>query len=145
MISKLKNYIAASLAVMVIGGGVVALAAPQTASAQSCESKSRFLTFPTWFRGLTNDNCEIISPKDAPGGLSGFIWRIVLNLVEIGLILVGWVSVGMILFGGYQLFISSGMPDKRAKAQQTITYAVVALVISAAAIGLTNFVFRAVL
>lgn len=113
------------------------------ANAEACSV--RILTFPTWFRGLvkldsTNTKCEIVNPNDV-GGLSPFIWKIVLNVIEIGLQAVGYIAFGFILYGGFQFLTSSGDPAKAAKSRKTLIDAAVGLVISFASIAIVNLVF----
>lgn len=153
---KIKQLIAtfglsmvASLSVLAVAAPVT-LAAPLTASSTPEDCSQRFLTFPTWFRGLVDVKektagsfeyeCVIKSPDDA-GGLSSFIWHIVLNCIEIGLQIVGYLTAFFIIYGGFQFLTSVGNPDVAAKARQTIINAAIGLVISIAAIAGVNLVF----
>lgn len=114
---------------------------PQTASA-ACND--RLLTFPAWFRGLTTANCDIESPTKAKGGIAGFIWTIVFNVIEFMLQLVGYIAVGFIITGGFKYMTSAGAPDAAARARKTITNAVVGLVIAVFAIAIVNIVAGAI-
>lgn len=100
----------------------------------------RLLTFPAWYRGLLDDNCDVKAPEKTQNGLSGFIWKIVLNLVEILLQLVGYVALGYLIWGGYQYILSRGESSNMVAAKQTITNAVIGLVISIASIAIVNIV-----
>ena len=139
----IKRWITGMILIASIGGVVFATAAPATVSAEPDEKPCapRFLGLPTWYRGLTvsDTNCEIQSP-DKVGGLSNFIWRIALNVVEMGLWIVGYIAAFFILYGGFQLFMSEGIVDKRVKAQKTMINALIGLVLSIVSIGLVNFV-----
>jgi hypothetical protein len=137
MRQKLRNWIAALLFVTTIGGAAFTLATPQTTFA-ACND--RLLTFPAWFKGLTNDNCDIINPGETKGGLSGFTWRIALNVVEAGLQLVGYVSVGFIIAGGFKYMTSTGSSDGMAKARTTILNAVIGLGISIFSVAIVNLI-----
>jgi hypothetical protein len=95
-----------------------------------------FLTFPSWYRGLTTADCEIESPTVK--GFEVFIWTIVLNVVEIILNLVGYVSVGFIIYGGYKYMISAGSPDGMVAARKTILNAVIGLVISIGSVAIVR-------
>ena len=138
MKQKIQNWIAALLFVTTAGGATVALALPQTTYA-ACND--RLLTFPAWFRGLTvsDDNCDIKSPT-AAGGLQKFIWTIALNILEVLLQLVGYISVGFIIAGGFKYMTSSGSSDGMAKARTTILNAVVGLGISLFSVAIVNVV-----
>lgn len=136
MRQTIRNWIAAIIFVTTMGGMTLTLAAPQTAQA-ACND--RLLTFPAWFKGLTKDDCDIKSPNDV-GGVQNFIWIIGLNVVEFILQLVGYVSVGYIIFGGYKFMTSTGSSDGIAKARTTILNAVIGLIISLFSVGIVNVV-----
>ena len=136
---RIRNWIAALLFVTTAGGATLALATPQTTYA-ACND--RLLTFPAWYRGLTTADCDIKSPTD--GGLQKFIWTIALNVLEVMLQLVGYVSVGYIITGGFKYMTSSGAPDGMAKARQTILNAVIGLGISLFSVAIVNVVAGAI-
>jgi hypothetical protein len=152
--NRLKKIILALGVSVVVGGTLVAATAPGPAYATAITSSSKasdcsqnFLTFPTWFRGLVQVKettpgvfeCVIESPSDA-GGLSPFIWHIVLNVIEIALQGVVYLTAGFILWGGFQFLTSQGSPDVAAKARQTILNAAIGLGISVGAIAVVNFI-----
>lgn len=132
-----------------VGGAMLSTMAPTTVSAANkCEK--RLLTFPAWYRGLTKQEggeCVMKSPADfnsgngvKQSGISTYIWKIVLNIIEIVLQLIGYIAVGFIIFGGYRYMISAGSPDGMVKARKTITNAVIGLVISILSVGIVNLV-----
>lgn len=136
---QIRQWMAAILFVTTMGGAVATLAVPQQASA-ACAN--RLLTFPTWYRGLGNstpDGCDIKSPSEV-GGLQQFIWRIAFNVLEVMLQLVGYVSVGYIIYGGYKYMTSSGSSDGMAKARTTILNAIIGLGISLFSVAIVNLV-----
>lgn len=102
---------------------------------------SAFLGFPTWYRGLTDTDCNIKSPGSIVGGLSAFIWKVALNIIEIALVLVVYVSVGFVIAGGIKFLTSAGSSDGIAKAKSTITNAVIGLILSMLAVAIMKFVF----
>ena len=101
-----------------------------------------FLGFPAWYRGLTNSDCEIITPDGNDGriNLTAFIWRVVLNVIEMAMVAVAYVTVAFIIYGGFQFFTSQGAPEAAAKARTTILNAVIGLVISLVAVGVITFI-----
>lgn len=149
MKAKFRSWIAAGLLAVSLGGTTVALVLPDTASAAgtnfTCSTAPKFLTFPQWYRGLdkgagdTKADCEIASPADV-GGMSVFIWRIVLNVIEIGLQAAAYIVVGLIITAGFKLLTSEGMPDRARNARNTIVMAAIGLVITMAAVAALNFV-----
>jgi hypothetical protein len=124
---------------------VAAVAIVKGSSVSDCSQG--FLTFPTWFRGLVKVGeaapgvyeCVIESPNDV-GGIGPFITHIALNVIEIGMQLVGYLAAGFILYGGFMFLTSQGAPDATAKARKTILNAVIGLIISIVAVAAINFI-----
>jgi hypothetical protein len=141
MKKTLRHYIAALLFATTAGGAFMAVATPQPTYA-ACGD--RLLTFPAWHRGLTDSKCNIVQPDPAPGGLAKFIWKIGLNIVEAMLQIVGYVTVGYIIFGGFKYMTSSGSSDGMAKARETILNAVIGLILSILSVGIVNLVAGAI-
>lgn len=108
---------------------LVFAAVPATPAYAANGCNTRFLTFPTWYRGLTNGDCSIKSPGQV-GGISNFIWKIALNIVEILLQLVAYISVGFVMYGGFLYLASAGSADKVAAGKKTILNALIGLVLS---------------
>ncbi len=133
---KIRNWIAALLFVTTIGGGVATVVTPQVTFAACSDT---LLTFPAWFKGLTEANCDLKNPADV-GGISNYIWAIALNIVDMILQLVGYIAVGFIIFGGYKYMLSAGAPDGMVKARKTITNAVVGLIISIFSVAIVKLI-----
>ena len=143
MMAKLRIWVAAMLMVAGLGGMTASLAAPMTAAAaDGCDT--RFLTIPPWYRGLTDDKCNIKSPGGTSVDLQRFIWTIVLNIIEIMLHLVGYVTIFFIIYGGFKYMTSAGAPDGMTKAKTTILNAVIGLVLSIMSIAIVNVVAGAI-
>lgn len=139
---RIQNWVGALLFVACTGGATMSVAMPQTAFA-ACND--RLLTFPAWFKGLTDGECNIKSPSDFKSttdstGLSTFIWKIVLNVIEFGLQLAGYMAAAFIIVGGYKYIISAGSPDGMVKSRKTILNAVIGLVISMFSIAIVNVI-----
>ncbi|RWZ78377.1 MAG: hypothetical protein EOT05_01265 [Candidatus Microsaccharimonas sossegonensis] len=148
-----KSIVILSFAV-VVAAPAVTLAAPQSSFAATpktpadCE-KALLPGINPWFRGLTtvtNGKCEIVSPGGQLSGgktldLAGFIWRIALNIVDIGLAIVGYIAFIFILYGGFQFLTGGNNPSQIEKARKTILNAVVGLVISLGAVAIINLIF----
>jgi hypothetical protein len=124
-----------------VGGTFGATTLPQTAAAACGDAK--FLTIPAWYRGLTeetNGECNIKKPDN----MSQFVWKIVLNITEMLLHLIGYLTVGFIIYGGFKYMVSAGSSDGMAKAKTTITNAVIGLVLSIVSIAIVNLVGSAI-
>jgi heme A synthase len=139
----LKTILAASLFIFAVASPVMAVTTPQTASAAVTDCEARLLGIPPWYRGLTNNNapeCTLKSPSDV-GGIGNYIWRIVLNGIEMAVVVVAYIAIFFILYGGF-LFITGGSnPSQVEKARKTITNALIGLVIAMVAIGINNLIF----
>ena len=140
MKKRIQQWMVALLFVASTGGATLSVAVPQTAFA-ACNDT--LLTFPAWFKGLTDGNCEIKSPNDA-GGMSTFIWTIILNVIETMLQLVGYIAVGFIIRGGFKYITSNGDPGEMAKAKKIIMDAIIGLVISIMSVAAVNLIAGAI-
>jgi len=142
MMTKIRNWIVSIVIIMSAGGVLFVAVTPQPAFAATGCNRG-FLGFPAWYDGLTknDDTCDIKSPSDPDvGGLSKFIWRIALNVIEIGLMAAGYISAFFLLYGGFQYMISEGLPEKAIKAKATLLNAVIGLVISIASVAIIKFI-----
>lgn len=148
---KMRLLIAAMAFAGLVGGSFMTIATPQTSFAAKCTN--RVIGFPTWYRGLsktkgTDDpstgvderSCEIKSPGTGQTALSNFIWRIALNVIEIALMLVGYLAVGFIIYGGFKYITGAGSPDKITAGRKIILNAVIGLVISIFSVAIVNLV-----
>jgi len=111
----------------------------------ACNPSPTFLTFPTWYRGLVNtSDCTLTSPGDGPGQikLQNYIWVIVLNVIEIALQLIAYLTVFMVIYGGFLFMTNGGESGKIATARKTIITALIGLAISSASIGVVNLLFN---
>ncbi len=144
MKQKLLNYLTAFIFATSVGGAGVAMMSSQPVAAAPACQKS-LLTFPPWYRGLIDDNCNILSPDSKEvGGLSNFIWKIALNIIEMVLQIIGYLSVGFIIYGGYRYMISAGSADGMVKARKTITNAIIGLVLSVLSVTIVNIIAGAI-
>lgn len=132
-----KNILIGGLFIFMVASPVMAVASPQPVAA-ACDS--RVLGIPPWYRGLTNSDCSIKSP-DQVGGLSAFVWRIVLNGVEMALALTAYVTVFFMLFGGFLYMTGGAIPSQLERARKTLINAVVGFIICMGSIALTNLIF----
>lgn len=137
----IKKFLISVSFIFFIAAPVMTVAAPQVAVAgPACEMRLIGLV-PPWYRGLTDNDCNIVSPDSLPGGLATFIWSIVLNIIEIGLFLVGFVTLFFIIFGGFLYLTGGANPSQIERAKKTLINATVGFVISTAAIGVVNLIF----
>lgn len=154
---NLVNWMMSLVVVASVGGSVLAIFTPQTSIAagipDTCNINEGFLGFPSWYRGLVYTKntapkpeqiCDIKSPKNS-GGLSKFIWLVVLNVVEMAIVAAAYLSGFMFIYGGWMFIISQGKPESAAKARSIMTMAAMGLVLMISAVALVNFVFDKVI
>jgi len=140
ILQRVKLFIAGSaLMFAALFTGVVATSQPTYAA--GCGGS--FLTFPAWYRGLTNPDCSLMSPGTAGSGISlqNYVWVIVLNVIEIALQLVAYLTVFMIIYGGFLFMTNGGESSKIVTARKTIITALIGLGVSSVAIGVTNLIY----
>ena len=87
-----------------------------------------FMGLRAWYDGLVNSSCEVPTPADETE-LSKYIWTIVLNLATMLLQIVGYLTVGFVIWGGYQYIMARGEPGKVASGRKTIVNAIIGLVV----------------
>lgn len=110
--------------------------------AKECTAGTNALTLlPPWFKGLQCDDTtnSVLPPKDN-GGLQAMILKIVLNIVEALLYVVGYISLGMIIWGGFKYMKGGDNPGEVEAAKKTILNAIIGLLISMFAIVIVNLV-----
>jgi len=136
---KILVYFSGILA-MVMG---VNMAAPMAVSAaddaNSCNTTGVFFALRPWYYGLTepiNGKCEIKKPDG--NSLPQFVWAIVLNILTDVMIMVGYVAIIMIAWGGYLYMFSRGMPDRAERGKKTLIAAVAGLAIAMLASVIMN-------
>jgi len=139
-----QTLLTGGLFIFAIAAPVMALTTPQTASAAVTNCEARFMGVPPWYRGLTKESpptCDLKTP-DEVGGIGNYIWKIVLNGIEMAIVISAYIAVFFIMYGGF-LFITGGdMPAQVEKARKTILDAVIGLVIAMAAVAIINLIFR---
>lgn len=148
MITKIKNIIL-SLAIMATPALVV-VTPVAAADGDSCSGNS-FL--PTWYSKVCkkdkDGNDVIKSPNDMSGDdsaarLSAWVIAIALSIVTILLTIVGYVSLGFIIYGGFQYMISGDNSSGTLAARKTITNAVIGLVLSIMSVAIVSLVADAI-
>lgn len=134
----IKKYLVLSLLVLFGAASINIVGSNQVFAAENCEHS--FLTLPPWYRGLTNTDCTVKSPKDA-GGLGGFITTVLLNVGEMLTQLAGYAAVVFILYGGFRYMTSQGEASGIQSAKKMITNASIGLLISILAVTIIKFIF----
>lgn len=109
-------------------------AATPVVGTASAACPGRILTFPTWYKGVTDDKCHVYIDK-----LNDF-WVIVMNFIEILLQIVAYVAAGFIVWGGFKYIKSQGDPGKISEAKMAIINAVIGLVIALLSVAIVEYI-----
>lgn len=148
ILKRLKTLVIGITFVAFAAAPLVIVAAPVSSAAftNAPECEGRLLGIPPWFRGLAEKdsagNCGVASPSDVNGGLQGFIWKIALNIVEMGMVIAAYVAFLIILYSGFLFLTNGSNPSVVEKARTGIINAVIGLAIALGAIAIVNVIFR---
>ncbi len=110
--------------------------------AAGCQQHAFFI-LPTWYKYLiTANKMEVVNGRctTVQTFQVGDLALVLLAVLDISLRLAGLIAVGYIIWGGIKLITSQGDPDNSKRARQTITNAVIGLVIALFATTLVAFV-----
>ena len=130
-----------AMSLVIIGSFGASVTFPNTSFADdACSNKGKILTLKPWYSGLTNNDCSLKSPGADTNSQANYIWKIALNIVDDLLQLIGYTTVGYIMYGGFLMMTSNGAPDKAARGRKTIMSAAIGLVIALASVALVNFI-----
>jgi ABC-type Fe3+ transport system permease subunit len=125
---------------------MITLIAPITnlfSAASAACTKNGFFGFPHWYQYLDVQQikigdattCQVVNFK-----VPGDITLVILALLDIMLRIAGIVAVGFVIYGGIQYITSQGEPDGIKKAQNTITNALIGMVIAISATAAVAFI-----
>ena len=111
-------------------GTALLMATP--AAAASCPSDNLF-GIPAWYSGLQDTTtCNVIFPssKSNSSALQNFVIKVALNAISAILVIAGYVALFFVIKGGFLYVIARGDTGNIATAKQTITNAIIGLIIS---------------
>lgn len=130
---KIKQLIIAvfSLSILV---APAAAAVPQPALQFAAPCTGSVLTFPVWYKGL---ECNGGKPKLTK---LNDIWVIALNIVEMLIGAIVYITVGLVTWGGFKYIKSQGDPGKISEAKMAIINAMIGLGVGLAAVAIVRFV-----
>ncbi len=128
------------MAVVMLTGVTVATSVEVYADegGSSCNGAGFFGLRP-WYQGLTTNGCQIGTPgQDGVPELPVFVWTIVLNILSDITVMIGYIAIVIVAWGGYLYMFSRGMPDRAEKGKKTLIAAVIGLIISMLASVIMN-------
>lgn len=141
MINRLKNLLIGGVMVGVIASGSLALLSP--ASTVSAVCNETLLSFPAWYNGVVDKDCNP-TPNAVGGDIRKFALKIVLNVVNFMLRLVGYLCVGYLIYGGFMYIASGGESDRITTGRKIILNAIIGLVLSFFSVALVTIVAGAI-
>ncbi len=109
------------------------------AATKPCEGGS-FLGFPKWYKylpGVNDPTTGLCSPQLAK---LNDIWLIGAAILELLLRISALLAVFIVLYSGIRYILSQGNPDQVQQAKNTLTNALVGLVIAIAATAVVTFI-----
>lgn len=159
MIKQLIKKMQLVVAALVVG--VIAAATPTGIAAAGNTNTGQggsdpcapaaIIAFPHWYDGGLCSGGKIIPPKDIqnklPGDTSGvmtFIKIIAVNIVTMILMVVGYVSLAFIIWGGFKYMYSGDNASGTTAAKKTILNAVIGLVLSIMSVAIVKVVAGAI-
>ena len=135
----MKNIIL-TISLIVVGAFGANIVISETSSAACPDGK--IMTLKPWYDGLldVDGNCAVRSPGDDANAQANFIWKIVLNIIEDLLQVVGYATTGYIMYGGFLIMTSNGSSDKVAHGRKTIMNAAIGLVVALSSVAVVSFI-----
>lgn len=115
---------------------------PTPVAAAPCEGGANQLTLlPPWYKGLEcNAEGSVQLNSGQPDALRNSIIQIVMNVVEALFYIVGYVSLGLIIWGGFKYMLFGDNPSGMEAAKKTIQNAIIGLIISIFAVVIVNVI-----
>ena len=132
----MKKFLVALCMVLALFTGVSSVTAENVSADivqeySECGNSGAFFSLRPWYYKLTttaNGRCEIGTPVEDK--IPQFVWTIVLNIIYDISILIGYLTIIMVAWGGYLYMFSQGMPDRAEKGKKTLISAMTGLALS---------------
>jgi hypothetical protein len=143
---EMKRLITKILTLCLVLSAGVAVLPVATANAAGCNDQTFF--FPKWYDNLCDSQGNIKSPapqggktyQDTANSLGGWVLVIAMNLVKMLLMVVGYVALGGIIYGGFKYMTQGDNSSGTAGARKTIQNAIIGLVISIMSVSIITLV-----
>jgi hypothetical protein len=103
-----------------------------------CNGGGSFLGLPNWYEYICDSGHDLRLIGDASGPSD--LPLVGLAVMEILLRIVGFVSLGYMIFGSVKYVVSQGEPNKVSEAKGTIINALIGLIIASLAVALVSFI-----
>lgn len=126
---------------IVVVASLLSIVVGPTAMAADCGS-GKILTLKPWYDGLTmGDKC---TPQigSTPEEHKKFVWTVGLNIVEDLMHIAVYLTVGLLIYGGFVYMTSMGKPDKITAGQKIIINSLAGMVVAISSVLIVNLVIR---
>jgi hypothetical protein len=137
MIQKL--YLTTALLFTMVGSAL-SFSAPAYAACTDT-----FFGIPAWYKGMQDGACAFKAPETAgQPDAKKLVLMVALNIIQAGMVVVGYVTVFFLIKGGFGYLTSAGSSEGMASAKKTITNALIGLVIAVLAASIVNAIAGAI-
>ena len=113
--------------------------APVNTAAAAGKCETHFMGLRAWYDGYVkeeNGNCVITGPQiegkseaAQEAEVRKFVWTIVMNVVSMVLGIIGYVAIGVVIYGGFQYMLSQGDPGRAARGRKTVVNASIGIAV----------------
>lgn len=138
----MKRWILTVVCTVLMICGFTTVAAPTQVSALDSDNKSCgapvFLGLRPWYADLCEAGKDEIDQPENEQEVITFVWTIILNVLYDAFLVVGYLALGFVVYGGFLYIMAQGDPGKAMKGQKTLTTAVIGTVITMVATVLVN-------
>lgn len=118
------------------------MTAVATSSTPAYACTDSVLGIPAWYAGLQkpDPDCTIVEVGKGKTEVNVFATKVALNIVRAALVIVGYIAVFFIIKGGFLYIMARGEPGNITAAKQTITNAIIGLIIALLAAAIVGAV-----
>lgn len=139
-----KLYLSIALIATIFGSAFV-LSTPTYADAAAASCSDTFFGIPAWYKNMQGSDCAFKAPETSgQPDIKKTVLMIALNIIQAGMVVVGYVTVFFLIAGGFRYITSAGSSDGMAAAKKTITNALIGLVIAILAASIVNAIAGAI-
>lgn len=125
-----------------LGFVVLATALSFAPAAHAACAPNTLLGIPAWYKDLQASDCSVEPPAKSQNGdgIRNFIIKIVLNVIQAALVIVGYIAAFFVIKGGFLYITSQGEPSNIESAKKSIANALIGLIIALLSAAIVNAV-----
>lgn len=115
------------------------------ALAASCPNENGIMGFPAWYKGLPCKTVNGSPVVDTSNMKIEKVWIVVLNILQWLIVAAGYIALYFIIWSGFRYILAQGQADQIKTAKNTLTNAVIGLVIVLISVGIVRTIQAAVI